>query len=80
MHGHAGTVSLHGGEKPTTAYEIVVRGRLGDKLAQDLGARCFELRPDCTLLVVEIIDQSHLHGVLDRLRDLNVEIDRVNPV
>jgi hypothetical protein len=37
MHGHAGPVSLHGGEKPTTAYEIVVRGRLGDKLAQDLG-------------------------------------------
>ena len=81
MHGHAGPREPSAAsEEATTAYEIVVRGRLGERLAQDIGAKCFELRPDRTLLVVEIIDQSHLHGVLDRLRDLNVEIDRVNPV
>jgi hypothetical protein len=73
-------MSVHGGEQLTTAYEIVVRGRLGERIAEDLGARRFELRPDRTLLVVEIIDQAHLHGVLDHLRDRNVEIDRVNPV
>lgn len=64
----------------TSTYEIVVRGRVGKRLEQDLGARCVEVRPDRTMLFVEIIDQSHLHGVLERLRDLNVEIERVNPV
>ena len=64
----------------TSTYEIVVRGRVGERLEQDLGVRCVEVRPDRTMLLVEIIDQSHLHGVLERLRDLNVEIERVNPV
>ncbi len=73
-------VTVEDDEQVTIAYEILVRGRLGDGLARDIGAKCFEPRPDKTLLVVEIIDQAHLHGVLDRLRDLNIEIERVNPV
>lgn len=73
-------VAVEGDEEVTSAYEILVRGRLGDGLTEEIGAKRFELRPDKTLLVVEIIDQSHLHGVLDRLGDLNIEIERVNPV
>ena len=68
------------GVRATKDYEILVRGTLSEQLADEIGAKRFEIRPDRTLLVVEIIDQSHLHGVLDSLRDLNVEIERVNPV
>jgi hypothetical protein len=68
------------GTGQTTTYELLVRGEVGMKLANDIGAQRFEPRPDRTLLVVEIIDQSHLHGVLEHLRDHHVEIERVNPV
>jgi hypothetical protein len=68
------------GEEATTSYEILLRSGMGDKLAHEIGGRCFALRPDRTLLVVDVIDQAHLHGVLERLRDLNVDIERVNPV
>lgn len=32
-----------------------------------------------TALVVEVIDQAHLLSILERLRDLSLEIERVNP-
>ena len=64
----------------TIAYELWVRGEVGGTLAADLGARSIELADARTRIVVDVIDQSHLHGVLERLRDLNLEIERVNPV
>jgi hypothetical protein len=75
---HARLVTCRVYEEPTTSYEILVRGDLGERLAGELGARRFDAGPDRTLLVVEIIDQSHLHGVLGRLGDLNLEIERVS--
>lgn len=67
-------------EHLSVPYEILVHGDVGDALAADLGARTFRPSDQRTLLVVDVLDQSHLHGVLERLRDLNVEIVRVNPV
>ena len=60
-------------------YEIIIRDRLSDAMGTELGATELEERNGGTLLVIEIIDQSHLHGVLERLRDLNIEIESVNP-
>lgn len=60
-------------------YEILVRGQIGESLATDLGALRLEARQDQTLIVIAVIDQAHLHGVLERLRDLNVDIESVNP-
>ena len=64
----------------STPYELLVRGELSDELLADLGARSFEPRRGKTLLVVDVIDQSHLHGILDWLQSRNIEIERVNPV
>jgi len=72
--------STGGAEGTTTVYEILVRGELGETTAAELGARRFEPRRGKTLVVVEVIDQAHLHGILERLRDLAVDIERVNPV
>jgi len=66
-------------ESTTTRYEILVRGEFGRTLARELGTCRREPRPEGTLITIEIIDQSHLHGVLERLRDLNVDIASVNP-
>ena len=64
----------------TTDYEIVVHGQLGEHAAETLGARRCEVDGGGTRIVIGIIDQPHLHGVLEQLRDLNIEIERVNPV
>lgn len=63
-----------------TAFEVLVRGELSDDLIADLGARHFEPCRGKTVILVDIIDQSHLHGVLGWLEDHNIEIERVNPI
>jgi hypothetical protein len=68
-----------GHERSGMVYEILVRGGLGDDIGDELGCIRVEERAGQTLLVIEIIDQSHLHGVIERLRDLNVAIESVNP-
>ena len=67
------------GSDRTTTYEILVRGTVAAGFADDVGARCCELSEGRTVIVVDILDQSHLRGILDRLGDLNIEIESVNP-
>jgi hypothetical protein len=67
-------------ETTARTYEIVVRGELGEDFLSDLGARGFEPSRGTTVIVIEIMDQSHLHGVLAWLQDRNIAIERVNPV
>lgn len=69
-----------GAEGTTVVYEILVRGELGEELAATLGAQRFEPRRGKTVIVLEVIDQAHLHGILENLRDLAIDIERVNPV
>ena len=73
-------VSSAGAEGTTTVYEILVRGELSEAVASALGARRFEPGRGKTLIVVDVIDQAHLHGILEQLRDLAIDIERVNPV
>ena len=67
-------------EPARATYEIVVRGRLDHSLVAALGARRFEPREGATVLVLDVIDRAHLHGVLTQLHDNNIEVERVNPV
>jgi hypothetical protein len=69
-------------------YEIVVRGELSERfavrfLSESLGATVGPARIEpadgTTAIVIEAIDQTHLFAVLERLRDLSLEIERVNP-
>jgi hypothetical protein len=72
--------SSTGAESRSMVYEILVRGNQGEGFAGTLGARSFEPRRGKTLVVVDVIDQAHLHGILESLRDQGLEIERVNPV
>jgi hypothetical protein len=69
-------------------YEIVVRGELSERfaptflsesLASTVGPARVERGNGTTAIVIEVIDQTHLLAVLERLRDLSLEIERVNP-
>jgi hypothetical protein len=61
-------------------FEVLVRGELSERLMADLGARQFDFHRGKTLVLLDVIDQSHLHGVLAWFEDHNIEIERVNPV
>jgi hypothetical protein len=67
------------GAGPRT-FEVLVRGELSNNLIADLGARRVKPGRGKTLILVDVIDQSHLHGVLGWLQDHNIEIERVNPI
>lgn len=60
---------------PTARYEIRVRGHLDETLTTSLPPQFeTELSPAETVLHGEGVDQSALHGVLDRLEQLGVEL------
>jgi hypothetical protein len=80
------------GTRPRTSrratYEIVVRGELSERFASTflseslestVGPARVEPGNGTTAIVIEVIDQTHLLAVLERLRDLSLEIERVNP-
>ena len=60
-------------------YEIVVRGRLSRRYecAFD-GARLIPHHGQTTLSA-DLVDQSQLYGLLNRLQDLGIELVSVNP-
>ena len=60
-------------------YRIRVRGRLTERLGSAFGGMTLEPAPGQTVLVGEIVDQSHLFGVLDRVRSLGLELISVEP-
>ena len=68
------------GDDETTTYEILVRGTVSADVVRDIGAWCREPCDGKTAMVVAVLDQSHLHGIFDRLGSLNIEIESVNPL
>ena len=60
-------------------YRVVIQGRLGEHLATTF--EDFELRSEAgkTTLTGTFADQAALHGLLDRLRDLGIQLVSVNP-
>lgn len=76
------------GASKHVTYEIVVRGELSDRfsstfvsdsLGSTVGTARVEPGDGTTAIVIEVIDQAHLLAILERLRDLSLEIERVNP-
>jgi hypothetical protein len=64
--------------QPTT-YQICVRGRVTERLGSALeGMRLRPVAPN-TMFTGEIRDQSQLYGLLDRVRDLGLELVSVQP-
>lgn len=59
-------------------YRLVVRGRLSERLASAFDGLTVEAAEGQTVLSGRFLDQSQLHGVLDRLRALGIELVSVN--
>jgi hypothetical protein len=61
-------------------YEIVVRGRLSSRYESAFDGATLVPRRGQTTLRADLIDQSQLYGLLNRLRDLGIELVSVNAV
>ena len=67
---------------PAMTYKITVRGRLSERFAANFDGMRAEPAGSETALVGDVVDQSQLYGLLNRLRDLGVElvgVERVAP-
>ena len=61
-------------------YEIVVRGRLSSRYECAFDGARLVPRHGHTTLCADLVDQSQLYGLLNRLRDLGIELVSVNAV
>ncbi|HSL32914.1 MAG TPA: hypothetical protein VK871_04635 [Candidatus Limnocylindrales bacterium] len=61
----------------TLSIRITVRGRLSRRLAAAFDGMSLVRSAGATELVGEVADQSQLHGLLSRIRDLGLELETV---
>jgi hypothetical protein len=67
-------------QPPTTGrrgIRIVVRGTLGERFESSFAGLTIARRSGATVLAGEIADQSQLHGLLARIRDLGLDLQAV---
>jgi hypothetical protein len=63
-----------------TRYRIVVKGRLSERFGSVYENVTLELLPGQTALEGDFADETALYGLLDWLRDFNIELVSVNAV
>jgi hypothetical protein len=63
----------------STTYEICIRGRVTERLGSALEGMRLEAGATETVFIGEIRDQSQLYGLLDRVRDLGLELVSAQP-
>lgn len=61
-------------------YEIRIKGRLSDSLTGAFEDFTSAVRPAETVMRGEVRDQSELHGVLERIQSLGLELIEVRRV
>lgn len=61
-------------------YEIVIRGRLSGRYESAFDDVTVVSCAGQTTLRADIVDQSRLYGLLNRLRDLGIELIRVDRI
>ena len=57
-----------------TVYRIVVRGELSERYAGAFEGMEMEAEGGRTILTGEIVDEPHLHGILDRVGSLGLKL------
>ena len=62
-----------------TMYDICIRGRLTERLGSAFEGMRFKSSANETVLTGQIRDQSQLYGLLDRVRDLGLDLVSVRP-
>ena len=61
-------------------YEFVLRGEIGDRFGLLFEGMQLERTPGHTVLTGVVLDQAHLHGLIERIQELGIELVSVNPL
>lgn len=64
----------------SSRYEIRVRGSLGEKLAASFTGFDAEVEPAETILRGPVQDQAALHGILEQIESLGLELVEVRRI
>jgi hypothetical protein len=64
----------------TRNYEFVVRGEIGDRFGLVFEGMRLERTAGTTVLTGPILDQAHLHGLIERIQELGIELVSLNPL
>jgi hypothetical protein len=71
---------MSGGSASGARYRLVLRGELSDRFAGEFEGMHMERVAGTTVLSGNIVDQTQLYGLLDRLPELGIELVSVAPV
>jgi hypothetical protein len=61
-----------------TSYCIVVRGELSQRFSNAFDGMTLEAGAGQTSITGPVVDQAHLHGLIDRVGELGLELVSVN--
>jgi hypothetical protein len=61
-------------------YRLVVRGELGEPFGFLFEGMQMDRIADITVLTGRVIDQAHLHGLIQRTQELGLELISIQPV
>jgi hypothetical protein len=64
----------------TTQYEFRIKGKVGDRALASFDGFDAEIEPAETVLRGKVVDQAALHGVLEHIQDLGLELVEVRRV
>ena len=62
-----------------TQYELVVRGEVGARFSAAFEGMHLERARGTTTITGEVRDQAQLHGLIERMQELGLELVSVNP-
>lgn len=72
--------SVDGDAVKPSRYEFRVRGRLGERLLSSFEGFDAEIKPVETILRGSVSDQAALHGILEQIETLGLELVEVRQV
>src|SRR5215204_2089978 len=55
-------------------YKIVVKGELSGRFAEAFAGMNMEAKRGQTIIMGQVLDQSHLYGILDRISGLGLQL------
>jgi hypothetical protein len=61
-------------------YELVLRGEIGDHFGVLFEGMRIARIHGTTVLTGAVRDQAHLHGLIERISELGIELVSVNPI
>ena len=63
-----------------TRYELVLRGEISDRFAVLFEDMRLDRVGGTTVITGPVRDQAHLHGLIERISELGIELVSVNPI